>query len=150
MAMRLTQSSFHANSLLFTVDTLHCESATVGRTGSGSTKGEAAEQTILQTVVPVERQGRVFGFALTVEIAASPITAFIIGPVAQFWVIPFMNGGAGSDAIGSWFGTGRERGMALVFVIAGLIGLAVSLMALRSPAYKRLSAHYAANSASQG
>ena len=33
---------------------------------------EAAEQTILQRVVPYERQGRVFGFAQSVEQAASP------------------------------------------------------------------------------
>ena len=33
---------------------------------------EAAEQTILQRVVPYERQGRVFGFAQSVEQSASP------------------------------------------------------------------------------
>ena len=103
---------------------------------------EAAEQTLLQTVVPLERQGRVFGFALTVETAASPITAFIIGPVADYWVIPFMDGGAGSQAIGSWFGSGPERGMALIFVAAGVIGLIVTLLAMRSGPYRSLSAHY--------
>ncbi len=36
---------------------------------------EAAEQTTLQKVVPLERQGRVFGFAQSVEQAASPLTA---------------------------------------------------------------------------
>ena len=40
---------------------------------------EAAEQTVLQKVVPYERQGRVFGFAQSVEQAASPLTAFLIG-----------------------------------------------------------------------
>jgi DNA-binding transcriptional ArsR family regulator len=39
---------------------------------------EASEQTILQKVITPERQGRVFGFAQSVEQAASPITAFII------------------------------------------------------------------------
>lgn len=42
---------------------------------------EAAEQTILQRVVTYERQGRVFGFAQSVEQAASPLTAFLIGPI---------------------------------------------------------------------
>ncbi|MFL6046345.1 MAG: hypothetical protein ACJ72M_14670 [Propionibacteriaceae bacterium] len=37
---------------------------------------EASEQTILQKVLPYERQGRVFGFAQSVEQAASPLTAF--------------------------------------------------------------------------
>src|SRR5918993_3568734 len=44
---------------------------------------EASEQTILQRVVPYERQGRVFGFAQSVEQAASPLTAFLIGPITQ-------------------------------------------------------------------
>src|SRR3972149_995643 len=36
---------------------------------------EASEQTIIQKVVPPERQGRVFGFANSVEQSASPLTA---------------------------------------------------------------------------
>lgn len=44
---------------------------------------EAAEQTILQRVVPYERQGRVLGLAQSVEQAASPLTAFLVGPVAS-------------------------------------------------------------------
>jgi MFS transporter, DHA3 family, multidrug efflux protein len=103
---------------------------------------EAAEQTILQKVVPPERQGRVFGFAQSVEQAASPITAFLIGPVAQLIFIPFMTTGAGVDTIGSWFGTGTDRGLALLFTVAGLIGLTVTLFAMRSNAYRSLSKRY--------
>ena len=54
---------------------------------------EAAEQTVLQKVVPFERQGRVFGFAQSVEQAASPLTAFLMSPLAQFVFIPFMTDG---------------------------------------------------------
>jgi MFS transporter, DHA3 family, multidrug efflux protein len=105
---------------------------------------EASEQTILQKVTPLERQGRVFGFAQSVEQAAAPITAFLIGPLAQVVFIPFMTTGAGVDLIGGWFGTGADRGMALVFMVAGLAGLIVTLVALRSSAYRRLSARYLA------
>ena len=103
---------------------------------------EAAEQTILQKVVPPERQGRVFGFAQSVEQAASPITAFLIGPVAQLIFIPFMTTGAGANSIGSWFGTGTDRGLALLFTVAGWIGLAVTLLAMRSNSYRSLSEIY--------
>jgi DHA3 family multidrug efflux protein-like MFS transporter len=103
---------------------------------------EAAEQTILQKVIVPERQGRVFGFAQSVEQAASPITAFVIGPIAQFIFIPFMTTGAGVDLIGGWFGTGTDRGIALVFIIAGAIGLAVTLLAMQSKAYRALSQLY--------
>jgi MFS transporter, DHA3 family, multidrug efflux protein len=103
---------------------------------------EAAEQTILQKVIPPERQGRVFGFAQSIEQAASPITAFVIGPIAQFIFIPFMTTGAGVDLIGGWFGTGADRGIALVFTAAGVIGLIVTLLAMRSYAYRVLSENY--------
>jgi MFS transporter, DHA3 family, multidrug efflux protein len=103
---------------------------------------EAAEQTIIQKVVPHERQGRVFGFAQSMEMAASPLTAFLIGPLAQFVFIPFMTTGAGVELIGGWFGTGPDRGIALVFTITGLIGLLMTLISMRSPAYRRLAARY--------
>ena len=105
---------------------------------------EAAEHTTLQKVVPVERQGRVFGFAQSVELAASPLTAFLIGPLTQFYFIPLMTDGAGADLIGSWFGTGPERGMALVFTVAGLVGLVMTIVAFNSKYYRQLSAAYAA------
>ncbi|WP_343519955.1 MFS transporter [Sphingomonas sp.] len=104
---------------------------------------EAAEQTTLQKVVPFERQGRVFGFAQSVEQAASPLTAFLIAPLAQFVFIPFMTDGAGADAIGDWYGRGPERGMALVFTIAGVIGVLVTIVAFGSRAYRQLSGAYA-------
>ena len=105
---------------------------------------EAAEHTTLQKVVPYERQGRVFGFAQSVEQAASPLTAFLIGPLTQFVFIPLMTDGAGADAIGDWFGRGPERGIALVFTLAGLIGVAATLVAFNSTYYRRLSATYLA------
>ncbi len=104
---------------------------------------EAAEHTTLQKVVPLERQGRVFGFAQSVEQAASPLTAFLIGPLTQFLVIPFMTDGAGADMIGDWFGTGPDRGIALVFTVAGLLGLMVTILAFNSRYYRQLSAAYA-------
>ncbi|MDO5052428.1 MAG: hypothetical protein Q4E05_06015 [Pseudoclavibacter sp.] len=45
---------------------------------------EAAEQTVVQRLVPYERQGRVFGLATSVESAAAPLTAFLVGPLAEF------------------------------------------------------------------
>ncbi|BEL02763.1 MFS transporter [Actinoplanes sichuanensis] len=108
---------------------------------------EAAEQTILQRVVPYERQGRVFGLAQSVEQAASPLTAFLISPITQFVFIPFMSdGGAGADAIGSWFGTGPNRGMALVFVLTGIIGVIATALALASRPYRSLSGRVAEES----
>jgi DHA3 family multidrug efflux protein-like MFS transporter len=104
---------------------------------------EAAEQTTLQKVVPYERQGRVFGFAQSIEQSAAPMTAFLIGPLTQFLAIPFMTNGAGAEAIGHWFGTGPDRGMALVFTVTGMLGVILTLLALGSRSYRQLSAAYA-------
>lgn len=103
---------------------------------------QAAEYTIIQKLVPQQRQGRVFGFAQSVEQAASPLTAFAIGPLTQFFFIPWMTNGLGAQLIGSWFGTGPSRGIALVFTIAGILGLTATLLAMRSKHYQMLSSHY--------
>ena len=103
---------------------------------------EAAEQTILQKVVPQERQGRVFGFAQSVEQSASPLTTFLIGPIAETFFIPFMTTGAGVGLIGNWFGTGPARGIALVFVVTGIIGLILTVFAMNTKYYKLLSDRY--------
>jgi len=61
-------------------------------------------------------------------------------------VIPFMTDGWGAEVIGPWFGTGQARGIALVFVVTGLIGLLVTVAAMFSRPYRRLGAAYAAGS----
>lgn len=104
---------------------------------------EAAEQTIIQKVVPYQRQGRVFGFAQSIESASAPITAFLIGPIAQFWLIPYMQSDNGKAHFGWLVGAGEARGMALVFVAVGMITIAATLLAFVSRSYKLLSAYYA-------
>ena len=103
---------------------------------------QASEQTIIQKVVTQNFQGRVFGFSRSIEQSVAPLTAFIIGPIAQLIFIPFMTTGSGVQLIGGWFGTGTGRGIALVFIIAGIIGLVVTLFAMRSKIYKLLAKRY--------
>jgi MFS transporter, DHA3 family, multidrug efflux protein len=101
---------------------------------------EAAEQTIMQRSIPFERQGRVFGFAQLVENAAAPLTAFLMAPLAETVFVPLMTDGAGADWIGGWFGTGFERGLALMFTLAGLLGMVVTAAAWASRSYRDLAA----------
>ena len=103
---------------------------------------EAAEHTIIQKVVPPDRQGRVFGFAQSVEMAASPLTTFFIGPIAELIFIPYMTTGTGVDLIGGWFGTGADRGIALVFTLTGIIGLIMTLIAMNTKYFHLLSERY--------
>ncbi len=103
---------------------------------------EAAEQTIIQRVVPFKRQGRVFGFAQSVEAAASPVTAFLIGPIAQFALIPYMRSEDGQNEFGWLLGSGEARGIALVFVLTGFITLLATFLAFQSKSYRILSSTY--------
>jgi len=103
---------------------------------------EAAEQTIIQRVVPYKRQGRVFGFAQSIEAAAAPITAFMIGPIAEFGLIPYMKSAEGQSQLGWLLGSGEARGIALVFLIAGFIGIIFALLAFTTKAYRTLSEFY--------
>ncbi|MDQ1055016.1 DHA3 family multidrug efflux protein-like MFS transporter [Arthrobacter sp. SORGH_AS 212] len=104
---------------------------------------EAAEQTVIQRVVPLNKQGRVFGFAMAFESAAAPITAFLIAPIAQFWIIPYARSGEGAAQLAPLLGEGTSRGIALVFLVAGIVMIVAALLAFLTPVYRRVSASYA-------
>ncbi|MDI9627511.1 MAG: MFS transporter [Acidobacteriota bacterium] len=106
------------------------------------TFAEASEQTVLQKVVPFPQQGRVFGFAMALELGAAPFSTFLIGPIAEFWLIPYMETDAGRATFGWLLGEGDARGIALVFLIASVVGLAITVLALLSRPYRTLSASY--------
>jgi DHA3 family multidrug efflux protein-like MFS transporter len=104
---------------------------------------EASEQTVIQKVVPFRTQGRVFGFAQAFESAAAPITAFLIAPIAEFVIIPYMNSGGGV-ATWSWLlGEGEARGIAFVFLIAGLAMMVIAALAFLTRSYRKLSQTFA-------
>ncbi|MFS2279848.1 MFS transporter [Microbacterium sp. OR21] len=104
---------------------------------------EAAEQTVIQKVVPYSRQGRVFGMAQAVEAAAAPVTAFLIAPLAEFLIIPYMRSDAGRMQWGWLLGEGEARGIALICLFAGLIMVVAAGMAFFTRSYRRLTELYA-------
>ncbi|KRF08665.1 multidrug transporter [Arthrobacter sp. Soil782] len=104
---------------------------------------EAAEQTVIQRVVPLPRQGRVFGLAMAFEAGAAPITAFLIAPIAEIWIIPYARSAEGAAQLAPLLGEGTSRGIALVFLIAGIVIIAAALLAFLTPVYRRVSASYA-------
>ena len=93
--------------------------------------------------MPLERQGRVFGFAMAFESAAAPITAFLIAPIAQVWIIPYARSAEGSAQLAPLLGEGTSRGIALVFLVAGIVMIVAALLAFLTPVYRRVSASYA-------
>lgn len=103
---------------------------------------EAAEQTVIQKVVTFRRQGRVFGFAQAMESAAAPITAFLIAPIAQFVIIPYMAGDDGQATWGWLLGEGDTRGIAFVFLVSGLVMVLLGAGAFLTRSYRMLSREY--------
>ncbi|MEX8032981.1 MFS transporter [Microbacterium sp. 20-116] len=103
---------------------------------------EAAEQTVIQKVVPFETQGRVFGFAAAFESAAAPVTSFLIAPIAQFLIIPYMDGESGRSTWGWLLGEGDSRGIALVFAVSGVVMVIAAAMAFLTRSYRTLSRQY--------
>jgi DHA3 family multidrug efflux protein-like MFS transporter len=110
---------------------------------------EAAEQTVIQRVVPFEKQGRVFGFAMTFEAASAPVTALFIAPLAELLVIPYMRTDAGERQWEWLLGTGEGRGIALLLLIGGACTAAFACIALLAPQYRQLSERYRAAAAEQ-
>lgn len=103
---------------------------------------EAAEQTVIQRVVPFRTQGRVFGFAMTFEAAAAPVTAFLVAPLTEFWVIPYLRDDAGRATWGWLLGEGEVRGIALVFLVSGFVAILLAAGAFLTRSYRMLSAQY--------
>ena len=110
---------------------------------------EASEQTVIQKVVPFRTQGRVFGFAAAFESAAAPMTAFLIAPIAEFVIIPWLETPEG-QARTEWLvgeGGAASRGIALVFLVAGIVMMIAATAAFFTRSYRHLSERYLAPSA---
>lgn len=104
---------------------------------------EAAEQTVIQKVVPYARQGRVFGVAQAIEAAAAPVTAFLIAPIAEFMIIPYMRSDEGRMQWEWLLGDGQARGIALVCLFAGLVMVVAAGLAFFTRSYRLLTELYA-------
>jgi DHA3 family macrolide efflux protein-like MFS transporter len=85
-------------------------------------------QAIWQSKVPPELQGRVFSTRALIAQASQPVALFMAGPLADRVMEPAMaQGGSLAPVFGWLVGTGPGAGMALIFVLAGLIGAAAGL-----------------------
>jgi DHA3 family macrolide efflux protein-like MFS transporter len=89
---------------------------------------------ILQTQTPADVQGRVFATVRMVSLVSVPAAYFLAGPLADGVFEPAMSpGGALAGSVGRWIGTGEGRGIALMFMISGLVLAATAAAAWASP-----------------
>ena len=78
--------------------------------------------------------GRVFSLRVMLGVVAQSAGVLIAGPLAESVLGPLMEAGGGlSGSVGTIIGVGADRGMALMYIIAGgaLIGLAVASFIVR-------------------
>ncbi|MEN4043001.1 MAG: MFS transporter [Anaerolineaceae bacterium] len=91
-------------------------------------------QTIFQTKVAPEVQGRVFSMRAIISRAMMPIAYLLSGPLADQVFEPLMrvDGRLGNSLIGTILDSGPGRGVGLMFVLAGVAGVIVSGLVYRN------------------
>jgi DHA3 family macrolide efflux protein-like MFS transporter len=89
---------------------------------------------ILQTKVALQVQGRVFATYAFLVMILEPIGHATVGPITDKILEPLMHG---NSAITTWLGaiigTGTGRGMALMFLLMGLLIGILALFGLANP-----------------
>ncbi|MFD2481853.1 MFS transporter [Amycolatopsis albidoflavus] len=95
-------------------------------------------QTVLQSKVDPANLGKVMATSRAVSQAASPVAYLVAGPLADGVFEPLMRpDGALAGSVGQLIGTGPGRGMALMFLLAGLLLVVLGALAAR-PSLRRV------------
>jgi MFS family permease len=95
-------------------------------------------QAIWQSKTPVEVQGRVFAVRRLMGASTVPVAYLLSGPLADKVFEPLMAGGGLGGGIGRLVGEGRGRGIALMFIVAGVLTMLAQLCGYLYPRLRRL------------
>jgi amino acid adenylation domain-containing protein len=96
-------------------------------------------QSIWQEKVEPAAQGRVFGARQFIEDLTVPLAAVIAGPAVDHVLEPWMKDGHGGATLFGWLvGTGSGAGMALVFVVIGVLGTVVAVVGFMMPSLRKI------------
>lgn len=97
-------------------------------------------QAIFQVKVAPEAQGRVFAVRALISRSMMPIAYLISGVLADKVFEPLMQEGAtlADTTLGVLLGTGAGRGIGLMFVLAGLLGMTVSALVYLNPRVRNI------------
>ena len=93
-----------------------------------------SNQAIWQSKVAPDVQGRVFAVQEMVARAASPLAYLLAGPLADKVFEPLLApGGPLASGVGQVVGVGAGRGIGLIFVVMGMLKIAVALAGQLDP-----------------
>ena len=108
----------------------------LGAFGAHLTIGIVAgsNQAIWQNKVEPDAQGRVFAFQQMFARSTAPLAYLIAGPIAEKIFEPLLTKNDASLSFpGSWIGTGPGRGIALIFILMGVIKIVISITGFVNP-----------------
>ncbi len=98
-----------------------------------------SSQAIWQSKVAPDVQGRVFSVRRLMAQITAPLAMLLAGPLADDFFEPAMQtGGALESTFSGLVGTGDGAGMSLIFVVTGLLGMAVSLAGYLVPVIRNI------------
>ena len=90
---------------------------------------QGSSQAIWQAKVAPDVQGRVFSARLLIAQISAPVSMLIAGPLADRVFEPVMSANGGlAPVFGAFVGTGPGSGMALMFVISGILSSLTGLI----------------------
>jgi DHA3 family macrolide efflux protein-like MFS transporter len=94
---------------------------------------------ILQTKIPPDMQGRVFALSHMIMQSSRPVAALIAGPLADRLFEPMLAaGGPLAGSIGRLIGTGPGRGIALLFMVLGVLEILTAVAGYLHPRLRHL------------
>ena len=94
-----------------------------------------SSQAIFQTKVPLDLQGRVYAMRGMISRSMMPLAFLTAGPLADLVFEPMMQEGGllANTFVAQVLGTGTGRGIGLIFIIAGLSTILISIIAYLNP-----------------
>ncbi|NOK16546.1 MFS transporter, partial [Corallococcus carmarthensis] len=99
----------------------------------------AGSQSIWQRKIPADLQGRTASVKRMIVLCMSPLAALLAGPLADDIFEPAMaQGGALASTMGRLLGVGPGRGIAVIFIVLGLLTLTNVAVAWSNPRLRNL------------
>ena len=99
----------------------------------------SCNQTIWQTKVPPELQGRVFALQQMVEKSASIVAYVVTGPLVDHIFEPLLaSDGLLAGTVGQAIGTGAGRGSAFLLILMGIINIVATFVAYQNRQIRRV------------
>jgi MFS family permease len=96
--------------------------------------GNGSSQALWQAKVEPDVQGRVFAVRRLLAQVTGPLALIAAGPIADSWFEPLLAAdGALAGTVGAVIGTGPGRGIGFLFIILGVLSIALTIAAYAYP-----------------